>query len=180
MSDNTKIEWSDAKKKKRAYDRNRYLALRERLMASREPDPIEQISDCEIAYIAGLIDGEGSIYVMKHREKTFYPAVSICMTHAGVLAWLAGKLGLSVSSVPRTPIKWRNQFSVRIHGVRAVYLCRRMLPYLKVKREQAELLQQFPCNERKAPGIKLAASVNLTRRMLMAKVNGLNARGVQE
>lgn len=180
MSDHTHIEWTDAMARKRAYDRARYLRLRADRTAQRQPDVIESMSEIDVAYIAGLIDGEGSVYVMKHRDKTFYPAVSICMTHAGVLAWLAEKLGLSMSAVPRTPAGWRDQYSVRIHGARAVLLCHRMPPYLKVKRQQAELVQAFPGDQRTAPGVTMDPSVNAQRQEFRAQINAMNARGVPE
>lgn len=178
MSDHTHIQWTDAVMMKRAYDRKRYLRLRDDRISKRPTDPIVLLSEIDVAYIAGLIDGEGSIYVMKHRDKTFYPAVSICMTHSGVLVWLAEKLGLSMSEVPRTPAGWRDQYSVRIHGARAVLLCGRMLPYLKVKRLQAELVQAFPGDQRKAPGATIDPSVNAKRQAMREKVNALNARGI--
>lgn len=143
---------------------------------------IDDLTEIDCAYIAGLIDGEGSIYVMKHREKTFYPAISIAMTHQDVLAWFAKKLGLSVSDVPRTPVGWRNQYSCRIHGKRAVALCRRLLPHLKVKREQAEMLLDFPFEARagRSPrGRFLDPEIVAKRAELREQVNALNARGTQ-
>lgn len=149
MADNTKIEWTDA------------------------------LSEIDCAYMAGLIDGEGSIYVMKHKEKTFYPAIALMMTNRDAVAWFASKIGVAVADVPRTPEGWRPQFSARIHGKRAVALCHLLLPYLKVKHRQAQLLLDFPCEDRRGRGRKLLPEIAARRASLRELVNKLNTRGVQ-
>ena len=161
MADNSKIEWTDATCPR-----------------------IAALSDVDVAYIAGLIDGEGSVYVMRHtgrkRRETFYPAIAIMMTHEGVLRRLGERLGLAVANVTRKPAAWRNQHSLRIHGKRAVHLCRRMLPYLHVKRDQAEILQSFPFEDRKGRmrnGRHLSCDIVIARQALRDRVNSLNARG---
>lgn len=147
---------------------------------------ISELTERECAYLAGLIDGEGSIYVMKHSGRdgrsTFYPAISVMMTHEGVLQWVGRKLSLAVAEVPRTPEGWRDQHSVRLHGKRAVELCRRLLPYLIVKRGQAELLLSFPFEVRKGrprTGRFLSEEIVAERAQLRDRVNALNVRGAQ-
>jgi hypothetical protein len=154
MADGTKIEWSEA------------------------------ISEVDAAYLAGLIDGEGTIYIMRHSGRdgrsTYYPAISIMMTHEGVLRWVADKLQVAVAKIPRKPTGWRDQFSVRIHGKRAITLCQIMLPFLRVKREQAELVQAFPFEERKGrprAGRALTPEIIAAREELRLRVNALNERG---
>src|SRR5574340_772873 len=76
MSGASKIEWTDAKLRKRAYDRARYVRRRDAARALQAPDPITLLSDTEAAYLAGLIDGEGSLYVGAvgpKRNRTCYP-----------------------------------------------------------------------------------------------------------
>lgn len=141
------------------------------------------ITRSDAAYIAGLIDGEGSIYVMRHTGKngtTFYPAISISMTSRPVLDWLADLLCVSVSTVSRTPAKWRDQFMVRIHGKKAVALAARIGPFLKVKHEQALLIAEFPGDQRRAPGKLISADVQDRRSKMREIVNGLNSRGVEQ
>ena len=48
---------------KKEYDRARYLRLKAEREAQKPKDAIETLMPEERAYIAGLIDGEGSIYV---------------------------------------------------------------------------------------------------------------------
>ena len=77
------------------YDKVRYLRKKAERMANVPPDPIYSISKIDRAYIAGLIDGEGSIH-MTRKEKygTFYAFVTIGMTNKDVINWLAKKLGI--------------------------------------------------------------------------------------
>lgn len=160
MADGTGIDWTDA--------------------------AVDALSELDCAYLAGLIDGEGSIYILRHTGRgeklTFYPAVSIAMTHRGVLDWVAALFGVSVSDVPRTPDGWRDQHLFRIHGKRAVALCCRLLPYLRVKREQARLVQAFPFESRVGRpriGRHLSAEIIQKRADLREQVNALNTRGSQ-
>lgn len=82
-----------------------------------------------------------------------------------------------MSTVPRNVPGWRDQYMVLIHGARAQLLCKRMLPHLKVKHEQATLLLTFPGEHRKAPGKKLDPQVNLARLTLRERINSMNVRG---
>ena len=168
-----------AKKRKSASDKARYRRLREAELAERPPDLITELSESEAAYIAGLIDGEGSIYVMR-TASTCYPAVSIVMTHRDVIHWLAARLGISACRVVRKEPRWADQWTARIHGSRAQLLCQRMLPHLRVKRLQAELLLTFPGEERRGRGVFLAADVQKRRAALRQQINKLNARGPKD
>src|SRR5213083_118746 len=94
---------------KQEYDRARYQQIKAQKLASQPPDPIELLTLEERASIAGLIDGEGCIYVAAvgpNRDRTVYPIVTIAMTHNGLIAWLAEKLQAGT-------IKLHNQTNLR-------------------------------------------------------------------
>jgi hypothetical protein len=85
-----------------------------------------------LAYLAGLIDGEGSImFLNKHW------CVKIGMTDEPVIRWLADFGGLfSIEKRPpprKTPYYWSVH---RRHDV--LHLLRALLPYLRVKRAKAQ------------------------------------------
>ncbi|HEX9625030.1 MAG TPA: hypothetical protein VF979_11690 [Streptosporangiaceae bacterium] len=48
---------------KQRYDRARYLRIRAERDATRAPDPIALLDVPTLAYLAGLTDADGSIYV---------------------------------------------------------------------------------------------------------------------
>lgn len=168
-------------KNKRAYDRKRYEQTRAARIAAALPDPITLMTTEERAYLAGLIDGEGSIYVGAigtSRQKTCYPCVAIGMTDRAVIEWAASRWGCAVSYVlkrTKNP-NWLDQHFVRLSGKRAQILCLVLLPYLRVKRAQAELVCTFPCDVRTAPGHTISPEVNAVRFALRDKINGLNHR----
>lgn len=172
---------SDWPAHKQAYDRERYRRAKA-AVGPREPDIIEKLSVVDRAYLAGLVDGEGSIYVGAfgpHRKRSCYPAFAIGMTDRGIIEWVAGVLGTSVSYVckrTKNPT-WKDQHFVRLTGKRAQTLCAVLLPYLKVKNQQAKLVLSFPCDARVAPGRKIEGTpINDVRFALRDQINALNHR----
>jgi hypothetical protein len=166
---------------KRVYDRARYLRAKT-LLPARPLDAIEGLSLVDRAYLAGLVDGEGSIYCGAfgpRRKLTCYPAFAIGMTDRAIIEWVAERLGVAVSYVckrKKNP-NWKDQYFVRLTGRRAQLLCSVLLPFLKVKRRQAELVLLFPCEARFAPGLKIEGSeINITRFGLRDQINALNHR----
>jgi len=173
----------EQKQAKREYDRARYIRLKTEQEAQRPPDPIETLAPEEKAYIAGLIDGEGSIYVAAvgpKRNKTVYPIVTLAMTHLGVVEWLserleAGTVKLHNQTNLRRYSYMKPQYRFQVFGKRARMLCEAMLPYLKVKRQQAELVATFPTDARIAPGVKIERTdINEIRFRLRDQINALN------
>jgi hypothetical protein len=168
---------------KQLYDQERYARRREAERARRPPDAIVLLSQTDLAYIAGIVDGEGSIFVAAvgpARKKTVYPIVTVAMTHRGVIEWLANTLDAGTvkkhnhTNVRRHP-HLKEQFRVQVFGKRAQLLCRAMLPFLKVKHEQARLVGEFPVDARVAPGVKIERTeINEVRYRLRDQINALN------
>jgi hypothetical protein len=91
-------------------------------------DPIE------IGYLAGLFDGEGSVFPT---QRFFGWQVRITMTNEEVMRWLhslGGALSYSENKPPRLPT-WTWALN-RYEDVPR--FCETMLPYLKVKRARVE------------------------------------------
>jgi hypothetical protein len=115
---------------------------------------IETLSDVEKAYLAGFIDGEGSIslklYSRKDKPNKLFVNAIFTVTNAdkGVMSFVAHVFNREVRPEQRKNWKtaWRVQVS-KLDHVREIL--NHLLPYLKVKRKQAELLLEF-CNYRLA------------------------------
>ena len=173
----------EQKQVKRDYDRSRYSTYRAHELASRPPDAITGLTTDERAYIAGLIDGEGCINVAAvgpNRNRTVYPMVTVAMTHRGVINWLAERLQAGTvklhnqTSLRRHPT-YKPQYRFQVFGKRAQLLCKALLPYLKVKDQQARLVLDFPTDARIAPGVKIERSaINEVRYRLRDQINSLN------
>jgi hypothetical protein len=174
---------------KRDYDRARYARLKAKREAQRPADAIATLTPEERAYIAGLVDGEGSIYVAAvgpERHRSVYPIVTIAMTHRGVIDWLtqrlqAGTVKLHNQTNLRRHPYMKPQYRFQVFGKRAKMLCEAMLPYLKVKVEQARLVTTFPVDARIAPGVKIEHSeINEVRYRLRDQINALNHESGRE
>ena len=104
------------------------------------------VSESDIAYIAGLFDGEGSIsykqYMRKRKhQKKAYPTWSIrmeiAMTDRSVLIWLHEILGVGTVNPKRYKTKytvgWKKQWRWRCQFRDAYYVARLLWPYVHVK-----------------------------------------------
>jgi len=91
------------------------------------------LSETEKAYIAGLIDGEGTIGVHKGKGACLTPRVQIANTNIPILTWLLEKIG--------TGYVHRTEYETAFYDVKPLLTA--TLPYLKIKKRQAELVMEF-------------------------------------
>ncbi len=110
---------------------------------------ILNINPLESAYLAGLIDGEGTITIAVSKHKDWVemrPLVAIANTDRRLLDYLKNLLGYSYSASERKPRKenWSSGYLIETRGMKEAYeLLRKILPYLIIKREQAETVLTF-------------------------------------
>ena len=144
--------------------------------AYRPPDAISLTSETDKAYLAGLIDADGYITI-KTTRRTVYPEVGIAQTKFEALEWLADKFDANVSRHTRRREGrsgyHKMQMIVRFHGSRAQLLCKTILPYLKIKKRQAEIILRFPCDARDKG---LSDEINAIRFELQSEIHKLNQR----
>jgi hypothetical protein len=92
-----------------------------------------------LAWAAGIVDGEGSIVLQKHKTRGYWAlSVTVGNTDPRMLTILRDLFGGSISRYqpagPRKPIwKWN------VASRKAEHCLRQVLPWLVTKREQAEL-----------------------------------------
>lgn len=115
----------------------------------------KQLTEAERGYIAGLIDGEGTVALYNHdtkytSTKTYnyrLPRVAIGNTNMEVITWLGKKLGGSTKEVKRNK-KRENEQNFWIWTLASGYRIRQLLqvilPYLIIKREQALRVLNYP------------------------------------
>jgi hypothetical protein len=102
----------------------------------------------ELAYLAGFMDGEGTIgmrRVVRPRNTSGYsyePYVSCGNTDPSIVTWLSeifgGQVRKRAVTRGRNHKPWFYHWQVKSRSATAV--CRVLLPYLRMKRPQAELL----------------------------------------
>ncbi len=103
-----------------------------------KPPNLRHLSTEEIAYLAGIVDGEGSIIIRNNKWQTVFLVVG--NTSLALIDWLGDicgatyEVGKKNGGLSKKPIDtWR---CLRTSNI--VELLRAMLPYLKIKKEQAE------------------------------------------
>jgi hypothetical protein len=105
------------------------------------------ISKEKLAYFAGLIDGEGSIFICKAILDSGMPShnleVTITNTNRKIIDWLLDNLGGTERNSGKRGTADKSQWAwvVRHHKARP-YL-EAMLPYLVAKRDQAIIALEF-------------------------------------
>ena len=126
------------------------------------------ISQNDIAYIAGLFDGEGSIYFAKriekkkkHKGKGYRTSMSqrismeVTMTDESVIRWMHEVLGVgTVNKKPRKGLrkdgtKYLMQYKWRCTFRDAYYVCLLLFPYAHTKLEKIQQVIDHYANKTK-------------------------------
>ena len=98
-----------------------------------------EMTDLELAYLAGLIDGEGCIGANAPRR---HVRLGIVMSDKLAMSWIAEKLGKTLcvqrrSRYYKCKVTYRDLYSVNVVSQQAATLLRLLLPFLRTKRKQA-------------------------------------------
>jgi hypothetical protein len=107
------------------------------------PKTVRTLTDAEAAYIAGIVDGEGTVSLVRHHSgERRRPVVSVANTEYELLAYLKQTIGAGritrkcVAKDHHTP-----SFAFAIYSRQALELLRQISSYLRThKRARAELL----------------------------------------
>ena len=103
----------------------------------------------QLAYLAGIIDGEGSIYIgcYSHNPKTGTPhyqtKIEVSNTSETLIDWLianfqGNKTKYLYSQLPKN--SKRDVYRWTIWSDHVGFLCQAMLPYLIIKKREAEIM----------------------------------------
>lgn len=106
------------------------------------------MTDTEKAYIAGIIDGEGSIMLIKFHSNQFpSPCITISSATIELLEWIKQKVcaGTIKGKKNYKPEKHKNSFTYEIKYNKAIILLKNICPYLiiEAKRKKAELILKY-------------------------------------
>lgn len=97
------------------------------------------LTPTECAYIAGLIDGEGSICSSQPRNNNAPLCLHITMVHRPTIEWLDEKLGGNLRRHVTAQRNARTAWTIQLRGARVYFLLKRLLPYMQTKRDEAEV-----------------------------------------
>lgn len=106
------------------------------------------ISDTDLAWAAGLIDGEGCIHITKrpadkYRRENFQLTVAVCMTHKPTIERLYNifKVGSVCHKHPRG--KQRTPWTWTVLAQQAEAVLRLLMPYLFTKLAEGKIAFEF-------------------------------------
>jgi len=132
-----------------------------------------QLSDVERAYLAGIIDGEGSISLIDNRkssQRKLTPVIAIGNTNLKMIEWLSGHLPKHYKHSKQGWKSSRLMWIIRISGMHRVrWVLEQVKPYLIAKREQADVLLEF-CQLR----MRGRTSYSVREREIKQKLTELN------
>lgn len=142
---------------------------------------ITELSDTELAYIAGFFDGEGSVMIGRHNgaESSYLMRISISNTNKDIIDWLVDTLGGYVSDVKLKGNRQRS-YIWYLAAIKASDVLYALLPFLRVKREHAILGLDFQGTQR---GRNRYTGYNKEtlelRSVIIERLSSLNRRGAK-
>lgn len=102
------------------------------------PPPISitmEISDTDAAWLAGLLEGEGS-FVRSPPSDRRLPRIVVVMTDLDVIERAARLMGVSAVRLKAGDPRWKQPFSACVKGYRASVIMRRLEPMMGQRRRQ--------------------------------------------
>lgn len=144
---------------------------------------MKQLSEVEKAYLAGLVDGEGHIGLAlgkktkSYHNETYMPNITITNTNLSLLTWIkeTTSLGFIFLDSNSRNIKWKTKGCWKLRTNEQIVFLRSILPYLVIKKLQAELLIEFHSllEERVLSEEKI-----ILRKVIYEELMELNKRGI--
>ena len=101
-----------------------------------------------LAYTAGIVDGEGCTCITFTSGKRLCMSVSVTSTDEWLCQWLKMQYGGSVHLMKTQKPNWKHGHRWWLASKQASEFLRLILPYLNLKRPQAELAISFQQNRR--------------------------------
>lgn len=129
------------------------------------------LTQTEAAYLAGVLDGEGSI-TMQRSGRIGTPLIAVDSTDAELLAWIHERCGGWIIFKKRYADHHRQAWIWRVKAQRALRVLEQVMPYLVIerKRQRAQALLDgydacTPANGRYTPKMR-EAKLALVERVL--------------
>jgi hypothetical protein len=115
--------------------------------------PPRQLSETERMWLAGVIDGEGSIFIVKltrglaaqgRRGFRYIPVISLSSTSEAFVRKVREIIGRgAVNFTEEKRLNWKDKWYYRCGGLVVRGLLPQLLPHLLIKREVAEKMLQY-------------------------------------
>jgi hypothetical protein len=125
----------------------------------------DSTTDPTFAYLAGVIDSDGWISIGRGRHRSgaprWFPRVGICGTRPEPHALAVATFGGRVRSYVNRDVRYRLMLEWARSGAEAVRVLDALLPFLLVKRAQAELALEVAMVTSQQTGIGVDLTIQL-------------------
>lgn len=137
-----------------------------------------KLSDIELAYIAGIIDGEGCVGIHKCPDKRGYSRLHylyLCISNNNpiVIDYFQSKLGGNITKRKSHP-EWNPNYKWFIRSGKAEEVLSIVLPFLLIKKEQAKVGIEFSKIKSSTQGKRLSVEEWNLREEYYLKIKELN------
>lgn len=132
--------------------------------------------DTDLAYLAGFIDGEGSIAIF-HSGKRYHLRFDIYNTNETVLVWIKEKFEGKIHRVGRAREGNKQEYVWAAGQQRAAIILTACLPYLLIKKRQAEIFIDYTKTSKGRAGMSIPIDMIAYRLDLTTQIQLLNKRG---
>jgi len=134
------------------------------------------LEDVVKAYVAGIIDGEGTVTLTKHhKNQTPSPEVSISNNNLLLLKWIRKKVGGVIVSKKKRKLHHSNSYTWRLRQNKAIDFLNEIKKHLLIKRRQADLITQEYKRVTHRAG-KYTPQLLSQKNKLVNKIRALNQR----
>lgn len=104
----------------------------------------------EAAWLAGFIDGEGTLRTAPLLGKYIQGHLYIYNTHRGSLAYARTLIGGHISRTNRPTKKHKEGLKLAVYGRKMEYALSHVEPFLRIKKKQAHLLLRLLALQKKS------------------------------
>jgi Txe/YoeB family toxin of Txe-Axe toxin-antitoxin module len=98
------------------------------------------MSKLTASYLAGYLDGEGYFGIYIVREKHYISCIKAVSVNREVIEWLKNSFGGYFHERKFKNDNWKNAYCWTLTDKRVVPFLKKIIPYLKIKRKQAEVI----------------------------------------
>jgi len=136
-------------------------------------EPLEEV---EKAYLAGIVDGEGTVTLMKHhKNETPAPHVSVANNNLYLLKWIKSIVGGNICRKKKRLPHHKDSYAWNVRQDRALCFLNEIKQYLKIKKQQAELISSTYKKVTNRAG-RYTPEMMERKMKLVAKIRVLNQR----
>lgn len=139
------------------------------------------------AYVAGFIDGEGALTIKRGKDINmiqgwrFYVNIRVTSTNKESILYLKELFGGTVNEhkSKNNVGNWKPAWYWTLGSKKAIQCVKKIYPYLRIKKPQAEILFDFDKTIQHTSTKKITNELWGKRRLLKERINALNKRGLK-